>query len=920
MKIHALDIAGFGRLRGRVQFDPSRMTIIVAPNEAGKTTLADAIRAVLYGVSSHRYRPWDGGPYGVAADVECAGTPLRIERDLAHGAVRAPDGVRPESLTGLTDEEFTRVAVMRREAPSPQANASLAARIERMMDSNAGAVSSAEALDALRRARPTDALRTLQLELARAEDDKRAVDAAYDAAAVRAGELAAVIERDGALAREHVAAQIVEARERITEIRQRELLAAERTARSVTLAREKETLRGAGVVPASLWERVAHLTDRYRELDDKRRTTDRDVRDLTVRTRELERDLSADPALASLTAADADAAAAAADRVTRAQSALAAEEDALQRGEATARAEGWDPEWARTLVSRVQSASEEERGFLTRYRDAHTKLRSSLEEDRLALASATEERTIESNRSSSERGLLLWLAGAGGVVALLSGLPLLFSMAVTQSLPPALLPALAGGGGVLGVGAAIALSWQARQRANVDRELAQVEDDLRAAMRTKAAGIVRMESHLSELSHAIGCPAGRDILADIGGAPRVLASLDPLTQRAAGARDELRLARDEAQTVLARAARAVPDAETHPQALAEAARAVARDVRARQERQSMLRAEAERKSAHKAQLTGLLQEGGSLVADVEEVAQAVGIQSGDPAAMLAQLSEGVARARRLSAIDAEEKESNSGAVAVMSDPHATETIRSLEDRIAEWTARDPRAAQPASSGSVKAGRVHDIAREREALASTRDALRADVHRLSADNAARRSDAARAVREMRRQLTRAERRASALELAHDTLAKVVAASHESWAELLTAECASMLDTVAPGVGRIAFAPDLSLSVVRPDGRRLDATDAAQVLSGGARDQVDLAVRVAIARFLAGDTESVPLILDDPFQAADDERAMSGLQFLVEAVVPHHQVILLTCQASRIEAFLARDAALADKCALVEDLPS
>jgi uncharacterized protein YhaN len=96
--------------------------------------------------------------------------------------------------------------------------------------------------------------------------------------------------------------------------------------------------------------------------------------------------------------------------------------------------------------------------------------------------------------------------------------------------------------------------------------------------------------------------------------------------------------------------------------------------------------------------------------------------------------------------------------------------------------------------------------------------------------------------------------------------------------------------------VAFTPELDYVVTLADGRRLDAARADRQLSRGVRDQLVLAVRLALARFLARPGEPLPLLLDDPFAHYDDTRFRRGMSALAEEA-SGHQIILLTCQAER-----------------------
>ncbi|HVA21030.1 MAG TPA: AAA family ATPase [Candidatus Micrarchaeia archaeon] len=97
MRILRLNLRGFGGLTGIFEFDQP-FTLVAGPNEAGKSTLHQALRVALCGLELpargrrpretgevlRHFRPWKGGPFGLDLDLELGGRPVRIERDLDH--------------------------------------------------------------------------------------------------------------------------------------------------------------------------------------------------------------------------------------------------------------------------------------------------------------------------------------------------------------------------------------------------------------------------------------------------------------------------------------------------------------------------------------------------------------------------------------------------------------------------------------------------------------------------------------------------------------------------------------------------------------------------------------------------------------------------------------------------------------------
>ena len=66
MRIKHIEIEGFGVWKGLTLEDLSdRATVIYGPNEAGKTTLMQFVRAVLYGFTPERRKRYLPPVYGV---------------------------------------------------------------------------------------------------------------------------------------------------------------------------------------------------------------------------------------------------------------------------------------------------------------------------------------------------------------------------------------------------------------------------------------------------------------------------------------------------------------------------------------------------------------------------------------------------------------------------------------------------------------------------------------------------------------------------------------------------------------------------------------------------------------------------------------------------------------------------------------
>lgn len=126
--------------------------------------------------------------------------------------------------------------------------------------------------------------------------------------------------------------------------------------------------------------------------------------------------------------------------------------------------------------------------------------------------------------------------------------------------------------------------------------------------------------------------------------------------------------------------------------------------------------------------------------------------------------------------------------------------------------------------------------------------------------------------------------------------------------------------ASGYLRALFGEGTRMDIqVTPDGfrgitlARADASDAAfefHALSGGAKEQVAVAFRLAMAEVLARDHfGTLPLILDDAFAYSDPARVRTVQRMLDRAAAQGLQIIVMTCNPADYVGFGARSVQLA-----------
>jgi DNA repair exonuclease SbcCD ATPase subunit len=141
---------------------------------------------------------------------------------------------------------------------------------------------------------------------------------------------------------------------------------------------------------------------------------------------------------------------------------------------------------------------------------------------------------------------------------------------------------------------------------------------------------------------------------------------------------------------------------------------------------------------------------------------------------------------------------------------------------------------------------------------------------------------------------------AVSLALEKLKSIANDVHREWSESLNGICDDMLSTITSVYKSIRFADDLSFTVETGEpAELLTMRDITSRLSLGAREQLFLLQRLAVSRFLSDAAVKLPVILDDPLVTSDDDRFLRLMRFVIEALPEEHQGLIFSCHKRRQE---------------------
>lgn len=140
----------------------------------------------------------------------------------------------------------------------------------------------------------------------------------------------------------------------------------------------------------------------------------------------------------------------------------------------------------------------------------------------------------------------------------------------------------------------------------------------------------------------------------------------------------------------------------------------------------------------------------------------------------------------------------------------------------------------------------------------------------------------------------QREVDALSLLAETVQSAETANRDRFLSPVLSCLAPYLEMVFPGA-RLVFSGDFGVSAME----RAAGVEALQILSRGTQEQLAVLVRLAFAKLLANAGQPTPLILDDALVYSDDERLRLMFAALAQGA-KLHQVLVLSCHGTHVSA--------------------
>ncbi len=942
MRIRRLLLRSFGCLSGEYHLSADRANLIIEPNERGKSTLAAAILAGLYGfppgqrrsesrplVDVDLHRPWTGGGYLVEMDVEAGGAVFTIRRDFdsrkeqvfewrSGKEITEQFSISKDSLdfagriTGLDRDDFSRTAFLRQTEMQQVRDArGITAALQRMATSQQGDVAAAEAIDilsdALRQYRGLkirrgkvdseitaieEEMRALREKLSAMEQRRREVEGRIrelESASQHAEEIDSSLERLEYLI---IAAGRAEDEKRLAEIsgEKQEL---------ETREREFQELSRYGRFPAEKRGRLAELKarlDALAEEEGRIRERGRTEIDEPLASRESQARLS--EGLGRLRPEDTSRFPSLETDLATSWKSVREARQGLRRLERAVRARGGDPVRLRDLALRLSTLTPAERRFLLDFGVSESEQRRILAESERQAEGMAE--SFEDSESRARRSRSIRLALAVAAVAAGIGAAGLWAAGLTAM-------ALGAAGAALVL---VAARFWVVPGADEDEDLAEVRSRLTEHQRSRgevSQALEALRADLERLARKVGAGGTEAVLGEFREAE---AHADEAAEFAALERrlSESRATFERSEAALKalmeqaghRPTRGVvtPRTTRRFREAVSAHRSLAREIEGLRERhgshdESMARLAGEREALSKELQQILMEAGMDPETDLREAEAAF-----DQAVRLKERYE-ILRKDVIPALVRRSVNRDDAELARRVEATGTILKRKLEEK------RDLEGLSPEKSHKEYIEERSRLSKQSRAAGERRLELSHELSEVLREYRRDFPDTQRWLVEWEVRRDRAVQFKTAVETAREVLEAISHEAYAEWADVLNERASETLAHLAPGYDDLRFDESLSFSVretARRERRSRDDVD--QRFSAGTKDQIYLAARLAMTGYLSSSRIRLPLILDDPFATFDDDRFTRAMGLLLEKFSRRHQLIILSCHEARHRAWQDR----------------
>ncbi|NQT34341.1 AAA family ATPase [bacterium] len=934
MYFKSLNIHGFGCLSTSVTFSPDKLNLVIADNEAGKSTLVSAILSAFYGIEEHKGKtesdrphhgyvlPWvNPEEFGLDLEFFLDSVSWRIERDFNARLVRLIDldsgrdhsekyhrgrGVYRigEEIIGLDCTDFLRSFYLKQahlgEIHKAGGLTSHIQRVATARDSDSTSDSAIERLrEALRKYSYPGSSKGVMVETAlkrygskrdRLLDEIDELSRRREEVEPLSEQLSEIdrelIRQNEEYARNSYLGDRVELRELSRLLGKQERLKVE----CETLTGTSDRLSEYADFPAEGWEQLITTADRIEKLTEDIDRTDKDIKiRIEAPLEDVEEELGHFEKLQDLTFEELqdfqDLFSQLRDRVKRSREMR----EIRDNREGEMRTAGFDSEGFDEMVNLFGELDEDETGFLAEYHTDHARMKADYWETH-ARREADERRQEEiTNARAKKSDAAKWFFIIATVMCIVGGAMIMLSQGW-------LAPVIAAIGVAFGI---VGLGIRIRVGSGKSIYQEEVESDLSSAVQSEIKAresLDEFSGKLDDLAVHAGLENGNELLEKYERYEKLLRMAEPLQEAERDLDRAVTEVRDvivSIQPFFERADMSVSESEQLEDATKELLKQYRRVIDLKDKKRNLLSdqrdandrlAEIEKElDASRELIDKLLKEGSIEITDsLTEAVEAFKTAREQHLEYRSIVEDRLPRVREeiLTEVEIKIKKSRLAQLEAkistgLDDPKPDNTLEFYRDL--------------AERAQV---RINELKEEQIEL-STLCSQQLLAYETGYPKCVRELD------ELNGHIMQAEKFRDEVNLSIHIMDGISQDVYRSWAEALSKEAAPLLEAFNPGYKDMKFADDLSFTIVdKRLGRTISSDEVERSLSTGAGDEIFLASRLGIARYLSsGARDVLPIVLDEPLATADDDRFLSGMRFFMENLSRSHQVLIMSCHTQR-----------------------
>jgi DNA repair exonuclease SbcCD ATPase subunit len=944
MKIERLYIYGFGKLINKlIEFDPANVNLLIEENEFGKSTIAVALTAALYGFPPRQhstaerlsekesFRPLSGDAYKVGIDLDVQGNQhrvrLRIVRDFDRGEARVfnlSEGdteitdqfiqqkgeptIGPK-LLNLSREQFINTCYVWQGALEDLTDLSLlTTQLQQIADSESGQRTAADAIGALEAAMDkfpgsrmgkgalqiANEIKRAQEGLSRIEGELQALEARREAIRPELSRIDQLKQQIEEAERRRLAALYLHARAELDDVDGTLKTRRELQEQARALEAELKRLEAYQAFPAAQQSNLDQWRGELTRLNNAAKQKEADLRQAQRELENINQPLDYLSTLNVFTKDDYEALIRIASAYDAAQEKWLSTEEALKTASRELNEKGMTIDEFEKLDEPLRSLTPAQRQEAADYIQRVRLLQSERErhQDKAAQQAASVKRIDRERKQKQSQAQRLFIAAVLGVV-----------IAVVFFFIHQPIGALVS---IIGAFLASSLGLHLRQAAKNHRagELTRAEIELNQEQQEAQKiqdELQANESHMLTLAQLVGVQSTETLAQACKRYNQMSGEVQPalnLRARWGELKEEVNRITRAVDSIFEKARRDSSDISRST--IEGLRRDLKRFLDLTQEREQVEK----RISALQGDVENLGHEAVECTARIRQLLRTAHLSEYDHLDQgIEQFREGVEKYNRLRHIQADPLPRVQKALREAASQEELEARRErIQHRIRALEQQNPNLSS-LSPAQEQDYRVADPDHYQRFINAAREEISRITQQIAADlkeMETRRPDLLAQQYELSEHLRRVLAFKDAVELAKATFERIAKEIHRQWADSLTELSRQLLDSLSTDYAALRFDPNLSFTVsVKGQPEPLQSNQVRSQLSMGAREQLVLLSRLVVSRYLSKGGIRLPLILDEPFAGADDERFAQLMELILHQLSREHQVIIFSCHHQRHE---------------------